>query len=92
MPFTQPCTGQPERPGTLRDFFHAASYRRSLPVTQIIRYAANDLYSPLCPRCRSTLEREYAAFCDRCGQKLRWDLFDRAEILTAPVLGGREEW
>ena len=27
---------------------------------------------PICPRCRTSLEREYQSFCDRCGQALSW--------------------
>lgn len=27
---------------------------------------------PICPRCQQSFEREYQAFCDRCGQKLCW--------------------
>ena len=26
----------------------------------------------LCPRCAVPLERDFAAFCDRCGQRLDW--------------------
>ena len=27
---------------------------------------------PVCPRCKRTIEREYQAYCDRCGQCLKW--------------------
>ena len=30
---------------------------------------------PICPRCRSSLEREFQSFCDRCGQALSWKHF-----------------
>lgn len=26
----------------------------------------------VCPQCQITLEREYQAFCENCGQKLDW--------------------
>ena len=29
----------------------------------------------VCPRCKLTLEREYMAYCDRCGQCLKWKKF-----------------
>ena len=36
---------------------------------------------PKCPRCGSTMEREYQRFCDRCGQRLSWRDFDDAEVI-----------
>lgn len=33
----------------------------------------NDGWFPVCPRCKETFEREFQAFCDRCGQRLDWD-------------------
>lgn len=26
----------------------------------------------ICPRCRIPLDRDYQAYCDRCGQHLKW--------------------
>ncbi len=52
-------------------------YRIPLGVTearQVGRYAF-----PVCPHCGVTVEREYQAFCDRCGQALQWKKY--AEIL-----------
>ncbi len=65
---------------TTRLFMKAVSYRIPLPVTKIIVYADNTAY-PLCPRCESALEREYVFFCDQCGQKLNWDLFEYARVI-----------
>lgn len=36
---------------------------------------------PKCPRCGTTMEREYQRFCDRCGQRLSWRDFDDAEVI-----------
>lgn len=63
-----------------RLFIKAVSYRIPLPVTKVIVYADNTAY-PLCPRCESALEREYVFFCDQCGQKLNWDLFEYARVV-----------
>lgn len=60
-------------------FMRAISYRIPLPVTKVILYSDDTTY-PICPRCLISLEREYVSFCDRCGQKLSWDLLDHAEI------------
>lgn len=57
----------------IRDFFSAGVYRTPLPVTET--HAFRDGSYAVCPRCRSTLPREYISYCDRCGQRLNWDRF-----------------
>lgn len=69
-----------EQKYTTRLFIKAVSYRIPLPVTKIIVYADNTAY-PLCPSCEIALEREYVFFCDQCGQKLNWDLFEYARVI-----------
>ncbi len=32
----------------------------------------------VCPRCGVSLEREFMAYCDRCGQRLGWEQHHRA--------------
>ena len=32
-----------------------------------------------CPRCDVTLERDYQAYCDRCGQCLNWEHITKAK-------------
>lgn len=49
----------------------AIVFRIPKPVTQTRTYASGGSY-PVCPSCRSSLDREYMAFCDRCGQRLEW--------------------
>lgn len=60
----------------------ALTYRTPLFVTRIF-CTDDDEYFPICPRCNKTLEREYQAFCDRCGQKLSWRRFSRAKVVRA---------
>lgn len=36
---------------------------------------------PICPRCSSTIEREYQQFCIRCGQSLDWSNIKKASIV-----------
>ena len=69
-----------EQKYTTRLFIKAVSYRVPLPVTKIIVYADNTAYL-LCPRCDSAIERDYVFFCDQCGQKLNWDLFEYARVV-----------
>ncbi|MDO4362396.1 MAG: hypothetical protein Q4C32_07600 [Eubacteriales bacterium] len=35
-------------------------------------------YYAVCPRCDTSLERDYVSFCDRCGQHLEWSSYDSA--------------
>lgn len=54
------------------------AYRIAMRVIHYRRYSLfNGDYTtfPVCPRCENSMEREYQAFCDRCGQKLNWDAF-----------------
>lgn len=58
----------------------ALTYRTPLEVTQII--VTEDNYSfPICPRCGISFEREYQAYCDRCGQRLGWKRYGRAKVV-----------
>ena len=64
---------------SIRLLTETVTYRVSLPVTKVVAYT-NDTY-PVCPRCAISLNREYMSFCDRCGQKLNWGLFDHAKVV-----------
>ena len=61
------------------DIEDAVSYRIPQFVTEVLRFKDGNEY-PVCPRCEITLDREYQAFCDRCGQALSWELFGDATI------------
>lgn len=54
--------------------------RSPMPVTEIVHLAWGKEITcfPVCPRCGISLEREYQAYCDRCGQCLSWRDFSRA--------------
>ncbi len=66
--------------GITRLFLQAITYRTPLPVTKVMVYFDDTAY-PICPRCSMGLEREYMAFCDRCGQKLGWKHFTHAKVV-----------
>lgn len=53
---------------------------RGIPVrvTQVLCLPSGDSF-PVCPSCAITLEREYQAYCDRCGQRLEWKYFKDAQ-------------
>ena len=64
-------------------FLLAVSYRLPLPVTKVLQLTNGTSY-PVCPRCQSTMDREYMNFCDRCGQKLLWDIVEFADVNDNP--------
>ncbi len=63
---------------TLDPAADAISYRLPMTVTELIIRWNRDSHF-LCPRCGITLEREFTAYCDRCGQCLNWKQYKRAK-------------
>ncbi len=68
---------KPKHP--IRLFMDAVAYRVPLPVTKVIAHT-NTTY-PICPRCDLSIDREYMSFCDCCGQRLHWGLFEHAKVI-----------
>ena len=62
-----------------------ASYRIPLRVSAVVVFPHySDLGSfPICPRCSCTMDREYQAYCDRCGQALDWHGFAKATVIRS---------
>lgn len=62
----------------------AISYRTAMRV-RCVKFFVNSGSYPVCPRCQTTMEREYTAYCDRCGQHLSWEEFERVyTIIVTP--------
>lgn len=59
-------------------------FRTPMRVTAL--YLLRDKFGyPICPRCGSPLDREYQAYCDRCGQYLSWERYGVDTIvITTP--------
>lgn len=57
-----------------------SSYRLQMPVTEVMVFPYGNGYY-VCPRCHITLEREFMAFCDRCGQHLGWRGYKKAKVI-----------
>ncbi len=56
----------------------ALEYRSPMRITELyIGRSGNGYY--VCPRCKITLERDFAAYCDRCGQCLSWSQRKKAK-------------
>ena len=64
-------------------------YRLPMSVTKIraFPHCREAPAYPVCPRCDGTMEREYMAFCSRCGQKLDWQHYPHARILYVGMDG-----
>lgn len=58
----------------------ALRYRQPMPVRELVRYRSGETF-PICPQCGCSMEREYQRFCDRCGQRLGWKGFRKAQII-----------
>lgn len=58
----------------------SASYRIPMNVSEVYMFRNGSSYS-VCPRCKHTMEREYQSYCDRCGQALNWEDFEKSLII-----------
>ena len=61
--------------------FWLAEYRLPRPITEyrLNRSFHGDQAFYYCPRCDITLDREFQACCDRCGQLLDWKDYRKAK-------------
>lgn len=55
-------------------FWVLLSYRTPMRIRELLIFGHGSKQTGYfrCPRCGSTVEREYMSFCDRCGQSLNW--------------------
>lgn len=58
----------------------ALLYRKAMKVKEVTIFKNGDFF-PICPHCKMTIEREYQAYCDRCGQKLKWKKYGEAKLI-----------
>ena len=56
----------------------AISYRIPMMITDSCTYLCGDSYAK-CPRCLAPVDRDFQAYCDRCGQALNWDQWNIRE-------------
>ena len=57
----------------------AESYRIPMQITHLRKYRTTAYYT--CPRCSITMEREFTAYYDRCGQCLSWKNYRKAMVI-----------
>lgn len=58
----------------------ALAYRFRLPVRQMLVHDNGEAY-PICPRCKTSFERDYTNYCTNCGQRLWWRAYKHAELI-----------
>lgn len=81
------CIGFHETPDSLlRIREDGVSFRIPMPVIEVHVFPSmsGSPSFPACPQCGHTLEREYMAYCDCCGQCLSWDSYQDASIVIHP--------
>ena len=57
----------------------AVKYQFAL-ITEAVVYYDRSAYFR-CPNCKTTLERDFQQYCDRCGQKLKWPSFQKVKYI-----------
>ena len=59
------------------------AYRSPMRITAVRSYKSfpADNGYPVCPRCNSSMDREYQKYCDRCGQCLDWSAYAVDDVL-----------
>ena len=72
----------------LETFLFLAAYRQEMPVHEMVVfrspfYGLTGYYR--CPRCHTTMEREFTAFCDCCGQHLGWKDYKKAKKIDPGI-------
>ena len=83
------CIGLEKTPNELLGFStddEELSYRIAMRVTHYRNhnaFNASILTFAVCPRCHHNIEREFQPFCSNCGQKLNWDFFHYAALMSA---------
>lgn len=74
-----------KEPVSLSALMEAQSYRTPMRVAAVRYFHRMTTPSsfPVCPRCHTSMEREYQAYCDRCGQALNWKGFRKAVVIMS---------
>jgi len=59
------------------------TYRLPMMVRELMVFPNSTVPTSfyVCPRCHITVEREFMAYCDRCGQCLDWKMHAQAKII-----------
>jgi len=68
-----------------RNLTQSISHTPDIPMTvsqlRVFRSGLSETGYYVCPRCNASLDREFVSYCDRCGQKLDWSRYKKAELI-----------
>ena len=67
-------------------------YRKPMRVSEIMVFSMSHGRTgfAICPRCKLTMEYEYAPFCGHCGQRLDWSRYRHAVFrISGDHAGGK---
>jgi uncharacterized paraquat-inducible protein A len=69
----------------LQSLLDLASYRNPRQISEVVVFQSHTGPTGyyVCPRCDITLDREFMAYCDRCGQCLNWKGYRKAKVRYA---------
>lgn len=82
-------TAEKRRTGRKSRATELPSYRVPMMVRELkVSWKGDGYY--VCPQCHATLEREFCAYCDRCGQCLNWRRYKEAKRIQIRWDGGKE--
>lgn len=60
-------------------FYVLLSYRSKAKICEVMHRGDGGYY--LCPRCRTSLDRDFQCYCDLCGQHLDWAGYRKAKVI-----------
>lgn len=68
---------------------YAMSFRTPMTVRELLVFRSffGETGYYRCPRCGITVEREFMAYCDRCGQRLDWHQYRKATVIVVEPKG-----
>ena len=59
----------------------SVSFRKKLPIRELVLYDKENSIYARCPRCNGTIERDYVKYCANCGQCISWTNWENTPIM-----------
>lgn len=84
--FEQICIGLGITPDEILQISKVA-FRKNIMayrISNIDNFILSDdlFYSPICPKCNNTIEKEFQNYCESCGHKLDWSKLSYKDSLV----------
>lgn len=72
----------------LQNFEEALNKSTAMTVDEALVHNDGNTFW-ICPNCKSSFEREYQKYCDRCGQKLKWPALNKIKYIPYAIFKDR---